>query len=150
MMGPGRFLAPEDKADMITMNFQRAKLFDGVDPETGPYFANRETITDPAERQRLTSFLSRGAVIRHAPGLMQDFVDRDRGEVVPLATVTDGTWIWELAVLYYLETYGYAPEPSFYRYIRSQDYITNRPDGQRMNAALEFLKAYEANQQGHA
>lgn len=125
-------------------SLRRAKLFDGVDPDTGPYLFTREKVADPDERKRLALFLSRAPVIRRASGLMQDLVDRERGVVAPLATATDGTWIWEPATLYYLEVHGYGPDPEFYNHIRSQEYAAELPDERTVIGALEFMRRYEA------
>ncbi|MEU9704354.1 hypothetical protein [Streptomyces sp. NPDC047981] len=124
------------------MEFKRARLFDGVDPESGPYFdESRPRIADPVERGRLLAFLSEGGVaIERAAGSAQDQVDASKGRVVPVVTVTDGAWIWTLAHAYYLEQYGVGPDADFYAYIKSRDYRAGRPEKELQDAALEFLR----------
>lgn len=124
------------------MEFKRARLFDGVDPKTGPYFAqSRPRIVDQAERERLLEFLTHGGVaVERAAGLAPDQLDASKGKVVPIATVTDGVWIWTLAQAYYLEQYGYGPDSEFYDYIRSRDYRANKPEEEVQSAVLEFLR----------
>lgn len=124
------------------MEFKRARLFDGVDPEFGPYFdESRPRIDDQVERERLLEFLAHGGVaIERAAGLSSDQLDASKGKVVPISTVTDGVWIWTLAQAYYLERYGYGPESEFYEYIKSRGYRANKPEEETQVAALEFLR----------
>ncbi|MFF3015766.1 hypothetical protein [Streptomyces sp. NPDC057939] len=124
------------------MEFKRARLFDGVTPESGPYFdESRPRIADQAERDRLLEFLSHGgAAIERAAGLAPDQLDASKGKVVPIVTMTDGVWIWTLAHAYYLEHYGFAPDSEFYEYIKSRDYRADGPEEEIQSAALEFLR----------
>ncbi|MEU9999207.1 hypothetical protein [Streptomyces sp. NPDC050848] len=124
------------------MEFKRARLFDGVDPESGPYFdESRPRIADQDERERLLGFLAHGGTaLERAAGLARDQFDASKGEVVPIATVTDGVWIWTLAQAYYLEQYGYGPDSEFYEYIKSRDYRTEKPGEEIQVAASEFLR----------
>ncbi|MFJ8163018.1 hypothetical protein ACIRBY_19110 [Streptomyces sp. NPDC096136] len=124
------------------MEFKRARLFDGVDPKSGPYFdESRPRISDQVERGRLIEFLTRGgAAIERAAGLAPDQLDASKGKVVPISTVTDGVWIWTLAQAYYLEHYGYGPDVEFYEYIKSREYRTDEPGEEVKTAALEFLR----------
>ncbi|MEU4641866.1 hypothetical protein [Micromonospora sp. NPDC023814] len=89
-----------------------ARLFDGVDPERGPWFAtNRSVVSDAGERDALLAALGDGVVIAWSSAAMPDILTPDRGDVVPMHLRTDGTWLWSEAVGYYLEHYGLAPDP---------------------------------------
>jgi len=89
-----------------------ARLFDGVDPVRGPWFAsNRPVVSDATERDDLLAALRGGVVIAWSSAQMPDILARDRGDVVPMHLRTDGTWLWSEAVAYYLENYGLAPDP---------------------------------------
>ncbi|OZV82536.1 hypothetical protein CA850_09750 [Micromonospora echinospora] len=89
-----------------------ARLFDGVDPERGPWFAtNRPVVSDATERDELLAALRGGVVIAWSSAAMPDILAPDRGDVVPMHLRTDGTWLWSEAVGYYLENYGLAPDP---------------------------------------
>ncbi|MEO3781269.1 hypothetical protein ABGB16_31655 [Micromonospora sp. B11E3] len=89
-----------------------ARLFDGVDPERGPWFAsNRPVVSDATERDNLLDALRGGMVIAWSSGAMADILAPERGDVVPMHLRTDGTWVWSEAVAYYLENYGLAPDP---------------------------------------
>ncbi|MFJ3586324.1 hypothetical protein ACIPPS_29425 [Streptomyces sp. NPDC090127] len=124
------------------MEFKRARLFDGVDPKSGPYFdESRPRIADQAERERLLGFLAHGGTtVERAAGFAPDQLDASKGKVVPISTVTDGVWIWARAQAYYLEQYGYGPDADFYAYIKSRDYRAGEPEEGTQVAALEFLR----------
>lgn len=124
------------------VEFKRARLFDGVDPKSGPYFGeSRSRISDQAERERLLEFLAHGgAAVERAAGLAPDQLDASKGRVVPVSTVTDGVWIWTRAQAYYLEQYGYGPDVEFYEYIKSREYRADEPGEEVKTAALEFLR----------
>lgn len=89
-----------------------ARVFDGVDPVRGPWFAtNRPVVSDTTERDNLLAALRTGVVIAWSSAAMADILAPERGDVVPLHLRTDGTWVWSDAVAYYLEKYGLAPDP---------------------------------------
>ncbi|WP_331767873.1 hypothetical protein [Embleya sp. NBC_00896] len=124
------------------MEFKRARLFDGVDPESGPYFdESRPRIDDQDERERLVEFLAHGGTaVERAAGLAPDRLDASKGKVVPILTMTDGVWIWASAQAYYLEQYGYGPDSEFYEYIKSRGYRADKVGKEITVAALEFLR----------
>ena len=89
-----------------------ARVFDGVDPVRGPWFAtNRPVVSDTTARDDLLAALRAGLVIAWSSTAMADILAPERGDVVPLHLRTDGTWVWSEAVAYYLENYGLAPDP---------------------------------------
>ena len=89
-----------------------APVFDGVDPDRGPWFTtNRPVVTDDAERDRLLTALRTAEIITWSGTWMVDVLNPERGDVVPLHLRTDGRWVWSDAVAYYLEQYGLAPDP---------------------------------------
>jgi hypothetical protein len=128
-------------------DFRLAKTFDGVDPKSGPYFSGRSIVVDPEEKRRLIAYLDGAPLIRHAPGFTIDEVDQSKGEVVPIGTATDGVWIWDIEISYYLKTYGYAPDPEFYEHIKAQNYQVSTPSEATLLEALRFLMDYEASHQ---
>ncbi|MEV6907494.1 hypothetical protein [Amycolatopsis sp. NPDC051071] len=101
--------------------FTLARVFDVVDPETGPGFApGHPRIEDPEELRALVGYLAGGTPILVTPSLMDDVLDPDRTAAVPTNFVTDGVWIWTDTVTYYLETHGLAPEPALLGHIRGR------------------------------
>ncbi|OXM48469.1 hypothetical protein CFP71_32400 [Amycolatopsis thailandensis] len=101
--------------------FTLARVFDVVDPATGPGFSpDRPRIEDPAELRAVVAYLTGGTPILVTPSLLDDVVDPARTAVVPTNFLTDGTWIWTDTVTYYLENHGMAPEPGLLGHIRAR------------------------------
>jgi hypothetical protein len=100
----------------------------------------RGTVEDGAERERIRRYLDAGEVIQAVNGFAVDLFDQTKGEVVPMHTRTDGTWVWSDAVGYYLDTYGLALEPDFYRFVTEHDYTCPTPDRSQLTAAARALE----------
>jgi hypothetical protein len=89
-----------------------AAVFDGVDPDRGPWFtSSHPVVSDDAERQRLLTALRAATVISWSSARMTDVLNTERGQVVPMHLRTDGAWVWSEATPYYLEQYCLAPDP---------------------------------------
>jgi hypothetical protein len=118
-----------------------ARLFDGRDAAGEWTLApDHPRIADPAERARIAGFLRGGKVIRRVPGSAADLVDPANGRVVPMSTLTDGTWIWGAALRYYVEKHGIAPEPDFLAHITAHEYVAPEPEEPAWRAALDHLR----------
>jgi hypothetical protein len=99
-----------------------ARLFDGVDPVRGPWFAtNRPVVSDATERDDLLAALRSGVIIAWSSAEMPDILAPERGDVVPMHLRTDGTWLWSEAVGYYLENYGLAPDPQLVTHLTGDE-----------------------------
>jgi hypothetical protein len=121
---------------------QIARLFDGIDPSGEPFFApDRPRIADPALRARIADFLGSGKVIRRSGGFDTDRIEPSRGRVVPTSSHTDGTWIWNEALRYYVLTHGIAPEDEFLAHIIGRGYQAAMPDEPAWREALAVLRA---------
>lgn len=119
-----------------------AQLFDRQDAEGEWEFApDHPRIRDPEERARIAGFLRGGKVILRVPGSDVDRLEPANGEVVPVSTLTDGTWIWGSAMRYYVEKHGIAPEPDFLAHIVAHEYVAPVPEEQAWRAALDHLRA---------
>lgn len=96
-----------------------ARVFDGADPVTGPYFHPGHPVVDDAEREHLLAYLTGAEAVLATSGTMTDVVDAGRGAVVPLTFRSDGIWIWPDAIAYYVREHGLAPEPELAAHVRS-------------------------------
>ncbi len=118
-----------------------AKLFDGRNPDGDWMFApDHPRIADQEERARIAAFLRGGKVIFAVRGSDLDRVEPDNGHVVPMSTLTDGTWIWGAALRYYVEKHGIAPQPEFLAHMAAHGYVAPEPDKQACRAALDQLR----------
>jgi hypothetical protein len=101
-----------------------AKVFDTHDANgmatIGP---NRRKLADQVERARVVEYLENGQPVLTTRGRDADRLAPHLGKIVPLSFHTDGTWVWSLALAYYVGTYGYAPEPELLHHIRARDYL---------------------------
>jgi hypothetical protein len=105
----------------VTAEFTVAAVFDIVDPLTGPAFdENHPVIEDGDERDALVEFLASATAVLMTPSLMDDVLDPDRPESVPMNFRCDGRWIWTDTVTYYLHQYGLAPEPGLLAHVRER------------------------------
>lgn len=121
---------------------QLARVFDRVDPDTGPAFdPEHPRVDDPQERARLVAYLDSGAMLLHTTAAIDDIVRTDRVGVVPMNFRTDGIWIWTDTVSYYLKRYGLAPEPAFLEHIAAQEYRPPAPDTVALHRAMAVLQA---------
>jgi hypothetical protein len=117
-----------------------ARVFDRVDPATGPQFdAAHPRVDDPAERERVLVWLEAGAVLLATTERAGDVLDPRRGAVVPLSYRTDGTWVWTDTVGYYLEAHHVAPDAELYDHIRSRGYAQPSVDSVAEHRALAYL-----------
>lgn len=119
-----------------------AQLYDQVHPTAGPYFsAERGRIDDDAERDRVGGFLGRGGLVLYTDGKDRDWVDARRGRRVPMSFRTDGEWVWNDGLEYYVREHGIAPDPEFYQHIREHGYTCPEVDEQTRERALQALYA---------
>ncbi|TDV40066.1 hypothetical protein [Actinophytocola oryzae] len=117
-----------------------ATLFDGRDADGEWTFApGRPIVTDPAERARIADFLGGGRMIVRIWGSDLDRITPANGRVVPMSTLTDGTWIWGAALEYYVRTHGIAPEPEFLAHIVAHEYVAPQPEESAWRAALDQI-----------
>lgn len=122
------------------VEFRQADLFDGIDSDGTPYFTqDHPKIDDADEREKLLAFLRSGQLVLRVNGRAPDFFDRGKGNTVPIATYTDGTWIWVAAVSYYLGAYRLAPAEDFHRHIQSRKYRVGEVDDSTVQAAYTYL-----------
>lgn len=60
----------------------------------------------PSEARDVAAYLRQAAVVVAASGMQTDRRDPQKGQVVPIGIVTDGSLVWPMEILYYYETYG--------------------------------------------
>jgi hypothetical protein len=100
-----------------------ARVFDGESPTGTPMFSPaRLRIPELTRRQRLATYLAQGRLVVRATGHVADPLDPSRGPVVPLSYRTDGTWIWQEALAYYVLNRGAAPELELLCHIEERGY----------------------------
>jgi hypothetical protein len=116
-----------------------ARIFDGVDPAKGPWFAPDHPHLDGAERERMLSFLESGRPVLTTTQRMKDVVEPGRGDVVPLSYRTDGRWVWTDTATYYLRAHGLAPDPELLDHARGRDFRPGVVDAVAEHRVLALL-----------
>ncbi len=93
-----------------------ARVFDGADPDTGPYFETDHPRLEGADGERVLAYLRGGELVLNTPGALDDVLDEGRTGAVPVGFRSDGRWVWPETVAYYLKRHGLAPEPELVAY----------------------------------
>lgn len=115
-----------------------ARVFDGALDGVPFYLPNHPRLT-PAERAEPLAYLAAGTALLMTTASEPDFVEPSRGEVVPMNFRTDGTWVWNDALAYYLAEYGLAPEPAFLAAMEAAGWVCPTPDIEVVERTLEEL-----------
>ncbi|CAO5186934.1 conserved hypothetical protein [Frankia sp. AiPs1] len=105
-----------------------------------PSFANHERVADATERARLLAYLNAGRLLLSTSARSEDVTDPGRGKVVPMSIRTDGSWIWNDALAYYLEAHGIGPQAAFLTHIRGRGYLFTTPTKEQLDAAQKVLQ----------
>jgi hypothetical protein len=115
-----------------------AKVFDGATNGVPFYLPDHPRLT-PSQRTEPLAYLAAGTALLMTTASEPDFVEPSRGEVVPMNFRTDGTWIWNDALAYYLAEYGLAPEPDFLAAMQAAAWICPTPDIEVVERTLDEL-----------
>ncbi|KQC39232.1 hypothetical protein [Frankia sp. ACN1ag] len=124
----------------ILGGFKAANVFDGM-TDGVPFIAARPPLPPGSEREKLLAYLKQGELILRAAGLSVDQLDPTRGQQVPIIVFTDGVWVWDASVAYYLTEHDLPPEPAFLDYLRGRDFRYEAPAEERVDAALAAIQA---------
>ncbi|WP_438874564.1 hypothetical protein [Symbioplanes lichenis] len=114
-----------------------ARVFDGADPVTGPWFAPGHPVLAGAERDLVLARLEGGRPLLTTTERADDVVAPGRGAAVPLSYRTDGAWIWTDTAVYYLREHGLAPDPELLAHFRDKPPL--EPDAAALHRALATL-----------
>lgn len=117
-----------------------ARVFDFVDEDGQPGFHEDHERVPEEERAVLAEYLAAGEPLLMTTGLIDDVIDPERREVVPLSFRTDGRWIWVDAIEYYLTEHGLAPEPDLLAHLRDRAGTVPSPSGVQLYRALAVMQ----------
>ena len=117
-----------------------AKVFDGA-ADGVPFYTPDHPRLEPPARDGVLAYLDAGAPLLVTTEMEPDFVEPERGTVVPINFRTDGDWVWNDALAYYVAEYGYSPEPEFLAAMEAADYECPVPSAEAVEQALEELFA---------
>jgi nicrotizing toxin Mtb-like protein len=115
-----------------------AQVFDGPGADGEPPLAFR-TALPLAEKWMVINYLYGGEILLRASSASPDEVDPQRQPEVPKQFHTDGTWVWPLAMAYYLEEHDIAPPRDFLDHIRRNSYQPPEVVAERAAAEAKAL-----------
>lgn len=93
------------------------------------------------DRDRMLTYLRAGRLLRAARSLAPDELDPGRTEAVPITLLTDGSWVWSGAVIYYAEQYGVPIDAGLVEHARRRDFTVAEVSTAAVAAALAALDA---------
>lgn len=121
-------------------HFRTARVFDGADEQGRPLITTRLPIP-PEDSAALRQYLENAPVVLAAQGNEPDQLDPNQPAVVPGTWHTDGVWLWQGAVAYYLAQYGVPPEPELVEHARSRRFGIPEIDASTRDSAASVLLA---------
>ncbi|MDR7302597.1 glycohydrolase toxin TNT-related protein [Haloactinomyces albus] len=119
-------------------SFRTARVFDGIDEQGRPLVATR-TPVPPEESGSLRQYLENAPIVLASRDNEPDRLDPEHSAVVPATWHTDGTWLWQGALPYYLAQYGLPPDPELLEHIRSGQFTLPEIDDHTRDAAVSAL-----------
>ena len=137
-------LAPIDELTEMD-GFRLARVFetpraDGL-PRVDPA---RGRMTDVEERRTVLGYLEAATVIDDLGTHSNDLLDPRRAAAIPNRFRTDGRWIWDDSVAYYLRWHLVPPEPDFLAHIAAAGDRPRPVDRATAAAALRALTKADA------
>ena len=127
------------KGSTVTGEVRIARVF--ADADVFPGDPRASWLTDPSERERIAGYLQAGAPILMTTTLLADRLDPACGRAVGASYRTDGSWVWNDALTYYVRKHGLAPEDEFRDYIAERAYVCQVPEEAARDRALAALYA---------
>jgi hypothetical protein len=94
-----------------------ARAFDGA-AGGGPSFRPDHPRLEGTDAERLLARLRAAELVLTPPGAMDDVLNPDLPNAVPLGFRSDGQWVWPDAVAYYLKRHRLAPDPGLVAHLR--------------------------------
>jgi len=125
-----------------------ARVFDGADPRTGPFFAPDHPRVEGEQRDRLLAYLRGADTLLSSFGYLDDILDPDNAGVVPVSFRCDGRWIWTDAVTYYLDRHGLAPDPELQAHVLAAGGPPAGLSRVALHRAMETLTAPDLEEEG--
>ncbi|WP_346139316.1 hypothetical protein, partial [Saccharopolyspora erythraea] len=130
--------APAEPGTGGTPHFRTAETFDDFDEQGRPLVATRNPV-QPDEVAALRQYLENAPIVLASRENEEDLLAPDRAATVPGTWHTDGSWLWQGAVAYYLAQYGVPPEADLVEHIRARRFTLAEVDDATRDAAVSEL-----------
>jgi hypothetical protein len=97
---------------------------------------------DESEAAKVVTYLEAGSFVsRMTRPSLPDPLSGSETPVVPVSIRTDGEWIWNDSLTYFVKMYRIAPTDEFMRYLRSRDFEPRPSTEADVRAAWEAIQA---------
>lgn len=75
---------------------------------------------------QVVQYLRSGVPLAVAPGVAKDLFDPAKVIPGPIASLTDGCWLWPSQLEYYVRTYRVKPPDEFLSFMQARDWTVDR------------------------
>lgn len=93
-----------------------------------------------ADAEKVAAYLRSGGVIFRNTEKIPDPLGNASALVVPLSLLTDGEWIWNESLTYFVATHRFCPSDEFMSYLRQRDFEPRVPSAEQVAEALAAIQ----------
>lgn len=115
-------------------------------PDEEPTSGDRRFVVDDSrprlgesEVAKVVAFLESGSIVLRTTKRIPDPLSDSDAPVVPVTLRTDGEWIWNDSLTYFIKKYRIAPADGFMHYLRCRDFAPRRPTEAEVKAAWQAI-----------
>jgi hypothetical protein len=99
------------------MQLRSVPFWDDIDEEGHPVLFEDHARLRGDTKDVVLSYLENAPLLLVTTSRGLDYVDPSRGAVVPSAFRSDGVWVWNDELAYYLREYDLAPSAQFVKHV---------------------------------
>jgi hypothetical protein len=114
-------------------------IFDKSSPE--PAIDPHLGVLDPATSERVGAYLRSGVPLMSTTQKVPDAVTGAPAAVVPISIVTDGEYVWSMAVAYYVEAHHVSPGEEFITHCARNQWAIPELSDTDVAASLNFVNS---------
>ncbi len=107
--------------------------------ERPPVDDSRPRLSD-ADAAAVAAYLDVGQFVMRTTKLHPDPLSDSDTPVVPSSLLTDGEWIWNDSLTYFVKTYHIAPREEFLAYLQARQFQPRDPAHIDVAGALAFIR----------
>ena len=123
-----------------------APVFDSVVDDV-PEFDSDHPVIEPEDRGEVLEYLRTAPLVFDLEPHTNDIMNPDNTDPVPDSVRTDGRWVWNESIAYYLDAYGFAPTSELLDHIRLVGTSPGPVDsGTRLRAAELVVNRLEGDE----
>lgn len=101
--------------------------------------ADVDQVISPELAESVVAYLRSFPVVVRTTARREDVLSSSSSPVVPSSFRSDGEWVWNGAVEYYVENYRLSPGSEFLEYLQSIDFQRGEPSSEQIRAAAAFV-----------